>query len=172
MKKFCIILVIVVLCLGLIGCDAFKGKKSAEDKQSEQTNLLLDEVNRQIGLPNILNFKQKKIMKLILEECDKENLLCYAYLQSAYTGKLIYIGKCMGYGVPFAAQFTSPQKIVRKWGTRYVMPQADPNMLYMPTATSATWLLMIDPDNKKPRLVYFEPTIVVSPFKLIYGVEK
>ena len=37
---------------------------------------------------------------------------------------------------------------------------------FMPTSSSATWLMMIDPKTKKARPVYIEPEIVVSPFKL------
>ena len=36
----------------------------------------------------------------------------------------------------------------------------------MPTSSSATWLMMIDPEDNKPRPVYIEPEIVVSPFPL------
>lgn len=125
------------------------------------------EADRQTGLPNITNFQQKKLMKLIYELCDSENLICYAYLKSDYTGKLIYVGKCIGYGIPFSAQYTNPKKIAAKkhdYGYA-ILPQADPNGLFMPTSSSATWLMMIDKDGKE-RPVYFEPEIVVSPFPL------
>jgi len=52
-------------------------------------------------------------------------------------------------------------------GEVQVLPQADPNGLFMPTSSSATWLMMIDPETNKPRPVYIEPEIVVSPFPLI-----
>ncbi len=51
-------------------------------------------------------------------------------------------------------------------GTPVIIPQADPNGLYMPTSSSATWLILIDPVTKKARPAYFEPEIVVSAFKL------
>ena len=47
-----------------------------------------------------------------------------------------------------------------------VVPQADPNGLFMPTGLSATWLMMIDPKTHEPRPVYIEPEIIVSPFPL------
>lgn len=151
----------------LVGCK--QNAPTAESKQTEQTDKILDEINRQIGLPNITNFQQKKIMKKIMEECDRENLICYAYLKADYTGKLVFIGKCIGYGVPFSAQYTNPQKLVNadigQYNGDLPMPQADPNGLYMPTSSSATWLMMIDKEEK-PRVVYIEPEIVVSPFPL------
>jgi hypothetical protein len=163
--KLNILFVMIFISLFLLSCD--EATPTAESKQTEQTNQILNEINRQIGLPNIVNFQQKKLMKRIMEECDKENLICFAYLKADYTGQLVFIGKCVGYGVPFSAQYTNPQK--RDWysnqgGVGY-LPQADPNGLYMPISSSATWLLMIDKENK-PRVVYIEPEIVVSPFPL------
>ena len=100
---------------------------------------------------------------MIYEECDRENLICYAYIVAKYSGKLIFIGKCVGYGVPFSAQYTNPERDYMNGAT---LPQADPNGLFMPTSSSATWLLLIDPKTNKPRPVYIEPEIIVSPFPL------
>ena len=160
--------VVLVFGMGQSGC----GEPSADRIQSEQTEKLMTELNRQVGLPNIANFQQKKLMKMIYELNDKEDLIAYAYLQSAYTGKLVYLGRCLGFGVPFSAQYTNPEVYKRvRSQTWEIMPQADPNGLFMPSASSATWLMMLDPETNEPRPVYFEPTIVVSPFKLVYGVE-
>lgn len=150
---------------GMDGCDS---KISSDAQLAQQTELSMQEANKQIGMPNIINFQQRKLMKSIYELADKEDLICYAYLKSDYSGKLIFIGKCIGYGVPFSAQYTNPQKIAEKGhGYGYaVLPQADPNGLYMPTSSSATWLMMIDPETSKPRPVYIEPEIIVSPFKI------
>jgi len=57
-------------------------------KQARQMKRLLLEGDRQAGLPNIVNFQQKKLMKLIYELTDKENLTTYVYLKSDYSGKL------------------------------------------------------------------------------------
>lgn len=167
MKHLLITLLIATI---IFGCMDKNDKSSAEQLQTVATNQILDEINRQVGLPNISNFQQKKLMKLIYEMCDKENLICYTYIKSDYQGKLVFIGKCLGFGVPFSAQYTNPQKLVNSdLGQAYgeqPLPQADPNGLYMPTSSSATWLMMIDPKDNKPRPVYIEPEIVVSPFPL------
>ncbi len=173
MKKTILFLTtVLLLIIGLLGC--VEGE-SSDQKQANATERNLSELNRQVGMPNIANYQQKKLMKMIFELCDKEKLICHAYLKSDYTGKLIYLGKCMGFGIPFSAQYTSPQKLVNRYGntiksTRYephIMPQADPNGLFMPTSSSATWLMMINPKTNKPQPVYIEPEIVVSPFPLM-----
>ena len=158
MKKFTIFAVILlVFTLALSACD-----NTADDIEEKATNEIRKEALRQAGLPNIVNFQQKKTLKMILELCDKENLICYAYLYNKMTGKLVFIGKCIGYGIPFSAQYTNPERAVNG----RVLPQPDPNGLFMPSSSQATWLLWIDPRTNKTRVIYCEPSILVSPSKL------
>ena len=115
----------------------------------------------------ITNFQERKLAKMIFELRDREDLLCYAYSVSKMQGKLVFIGRCIGYGLPYSTQYTNPEVIARCSSAGYaVIPQADPNGLFMPSGLSATWLMMIDPETGEPRPVYLEPEIVVSPFKL------
>jgi len=173
-----------IFIVGFTGCEDRKRSKSSDSIQTDQTKIALLESQRQVGMPNIVNWQQRKLMKMIYELCDKEDLITYAYIKSDYQGKLFFIGKCIGYGIPFSAQFTNPMRIYdteREGGANQkyqddgevqVIPQADPNGLFMPTSSSATWLMMIDPKDGKPRPVYIEPEIVVSPFPLTSITEK
>jgi len=162
MKKVFALITITIISFTFLGCF----EPTADEKQAKKTETLMSEIDRQVGLPNIVNFQQKKLMKMIFELCDKEDLITYAYIKSDYQGKLMFIGKCVGYGIPFSAQYTNPER--RSTGTRgaIALPQPDPNGLFMPTSSSATWLMMIDPKTNEPRPVYIEPEIVVSPFPL------
>lgn len=172
MKKVSVITVLVTFALLMFsGCMV---DNSADKKLAEATETLMSEINKQIGMPNIVNFTQKKTLKMIYELCDQEGLLCYAYLFSEYTGKLTFLKRCVGYGIPFSAQYSNPETYKRmtaanwssstSWSTMK-MPQPEPNGLFMPPSSSATWIIALD-DNNKPRVVYCEPTIIVSPFKL------
>lgn len=161
MRKISTLIIIGMILFMLLGCE-----ESADEKQARQTASMMTEINNQVGMPNIVNFQQKKLMKMIFELCDKENLITYAYIKSDYHGKLIFIGKCIGFGIPFSAQYTNPERVARYYGTGMSLPQPDPNGLFMPTSSSATWLMMIDPETNEPRPVYIEPEIVVSPFPL------
>jgi hypothetical protein len=157
MRKLGIILVVLISFV-FVGCAI----ESAETKQVRQTKQLLQEVSNQVGMPAIKNFQEKKLMKMILELRDREDLVCYAYIVAKNTGKLIFIGKCIGYGLPYSVQYTNPERYEYSGAT---LPQADPNGLYMPDSLSATWLMMIDKKgNARP--VYIEPEIIVSPFEL------
>lgn len=157
-----VLALMVVFTLGIASCE----QVSTDSKQKERTEKLMAEADRQVGMPNIINFQQKKLMKMVYELCDKENLITYAYIKSDYQGKLFFIGKCIGFGIPFSAQYTNPERVAKYYGTGMTLPQPDPNGLFMPTSSSATWLMMIDPKTNKPRPVYIEPEIVVSPFPL------
>lgn len=153
MKKLFLIVILFAL-----GC----GDPSADTRQAAKTKVLMAEAEAQIGMPNITNFQQRKFMKLIFELLDQENVETYTYLKSDYTGKPIFVGKSIGYGIPFSAQFTNPERV-----TGYgPVPQADPNGLFMPTSSSATWIMMVNPVTKKPQVMYIEPEILVSPFPL------
>ena len=44
------------------GCD-----DSVDNQQAKQTQESLAEANRQIGMPNVVNFQQRKLMKMIYE---------------------------------------------------------------------------------------------------------
>lgn len=170
MKKVILFIVIVLMVSSCIE----PKEKSSEQKISDMTEKSMVEAGKQIGMPGIMNFQEKKLMKQIYELRDREDLICYAYIVDMH-GKLHFIGKAVGYGLPYSTQFSNPQKLVdvTDYGIRShqandaaVIPQPEPNGLYMPDGLSATWLLMIDPETNKPRPVYLEPEILVSPFKM------
>lgn len=175
MRKISLVVTGILLVALFSGCETDQESKSADTIQTEQQRIALSEAQRQIGMPNITNFQQRKMMKWIYELTDREDLVTYVYIKADMTGKLIFVGKALGYGIPFSAQFTNPEKVVRldkQLGVNASgyyfgkLPQADPNGLFMPTSSSATWIIMIDPETGKPRVQYWEPELIISPFPL------
>lgn len=177
MKRIGILLSFVALvAIMFAGCS---GNKTSDSVMNEQIEDLVAEANRQIGVPALVNFQEKKTLKWIYELCDQEDLICHAYLYNYATGDIgRYLGKCLGYGVPYSTQFSNPikyqgvmtDKVIneagRDWTYSYeLMPQAEPNGLFKPEGMSATWLIMIDKKGD-PRPMYVEPLIIVSPMKL------
>jgi len=157
----------------LISCDDMRKRKTptADKVQQQQTEESLNEANRQIGMPAIVNFQERKLFKQILELRDQEKLITYCYLMNEINGTIgQFLGKGIGYGIPAATQFTNPTKYehhAEPEGGDYgvFLPQADPNGLFMPITTSATWYMLLD-EKGKPHPVYIEPLIIVSPIKL------
>ena len=155
---------IMALCIvfGLTAC----GEPTSDSIQRQQQERILMEATSQVGMPAIKNFREKKLLKDILELRDQDGLVTYTYLFNQYTGKLMYFGETIGYGIPYATQFTNPQKREYGHGNYYTLPQADPNGLFSPASAEGTWVLMRDPASKKVLPVYLESRIVVSPFRL------
>lgn len=168
MKKTIIILSCVLL---FVGCK--ERRPSADREQARKTEQAMKEAHAQTGMPALKNYQEKKLAKMLYELRDQENLLCHAYLKSL-EGKPVYLGQCVGYGLPYCVQFSNPEKAVNlgRHINRAVglhvgkLPQPEPNGLFMPQSLSATWLMMVDPVTKKQRPVYIEPEIIVSPFLL------
>ena len=128
---------------------------------------MLREATAQTGMPNITNFRERKLLKDILELRDQDGLVTFTYLVAEQTGKLTYLGQSIGYGIPAATQYTNPQKVEYYTNSGYLsLPQADPNGLFSPASAEGTWVMLKDPQGDKVRPVYIEPRIVVSPFKL------
>jgi hypothetical protein len=82
------------------------------------------------------------------------------------TGKRRLVCKSLGYGIPYATQYTNPQRIQNWAGHPIVIPQADPNGLFSPGSADATWVICINPNTGKPEPVLEENRITVAPFQL------
>jgi hypothetical protein len=162
-KKFNLMAIVlsIVLAFTLFGCDSVS---TAEDEQEIKTNQSLNQSNKTLGMPNIVNFNAKRTLKRIYEMQDDAKLVCYAYMQ-AIDGKFVYIGKTMGYAVPYSTQYTNPEKEIYSNGVATIA-QADPDGLYHSSSTSATWIILIDEETGKTAPMYCEPNMVVYPFKL------
>lgn len=170
-------LCIVFALVCTVGCrDGTQG--SSDQRQSEEQERILSEGASQVGMPAIKNFRERKMLKDILELRDQSGIVTYTYIENlqpapvkgktALGGKLTYFGETVGYGLPYATQFTNPEKIAdmgREYGYA-ILPQADPNGLFSPSSAEGTWVLMKDPRGDKTLPVYIEPRIVVLPYKL------
>ena len=179
-KKLLAVGVIGVLMASmLVGCGQ---RETASSKENNYTQDLMEQSSNIVGYPDVTNFFEKAQLKEIYELRDDPNLICYWYTKNDMTGKWIYQGECIGYGIPYTTQFTQPDTIQRaalpvldingndKGRNEYfteVLPQADPNGLYSSASpsTSATWILTTDKEgNITP--TYVESEITVSQSKL------
>ena len=153
--------IFLVLLLIIVGCN-----KTADEIQKQQQEQLSMEATMQTGMPAIKNFRERKLMKHILELRDQEGLLTYTYIVNELNGTLIYLGQSIGYGIPYATQYTNPMRYELNGAT---LPQADPNGLFSPASAEGTWVLMKDPNGDNVHVVYIEPRVIISPFKLHKG---
>jgi hypothetical protein len=139
-------------------------ESSAKIERRKQEELSLQAV-QQVGMPSIVNFAEKRMMKDILEIRDQD-VATTTYIVGM-NGELHKLCNSVGYGLPYATQYTNPQAMqndgVGHWS---LLPQADPNGLYSPASAEGTWVHCVDPKSGKARVVYIEPRIIVSPIPL------
>jgi len=173
MKNLTTVLVMAVICLfGITGC---LNENSSDSVQRKQQETMLQEATAQTGMPAIKNFWERKQLKHILELRDQEGYVTYTYLENimpvvvpgktSLGGKLTFFGQTIGYGIPYATQYTNPQKTITYQGIA-TMPQADPNGLFSPSSAEATWLIMKNPNGPDAQVVYCESRVVTLPYKL------
>lgn len=159
MKK---IAIVSICALALAACDP--QRSTGEMRETEATKQLQDAASTAVGIPAIRNFTEKRQLKMLYELRDNADLPTYSYYVDLSGGLHKICPKTsVGYGMPFSAQFTAPEVPVHigangASGQRF---QPEPNGLYMPDATSATWVICLGSDGElKP--VYVEPQIIVS----------
>jgi hypothetical protein len=166
MKRTFLFLSVILFTFTIMSNSSCEDTSSDAKLNSAQEGLML-ESNAQVGMPGIKNFQEKKLLKLILEIRDQTDLICYCYIVPEMTGKPVFLGKCIGYGLPYATQYTSPLKLDYKNNRGYIpMPQADPNGLFMPASAEGTWVLLINPKTNEPKPIYVETRVLISPFEL------
>jgi len=152
----------------LAACD----QPTATDIEAQKQEQLTRQGINSVGLPAIVNFEEKRTLKTILELRDTK-ISTITYLVDMQS-KLHKLCNSIGYGLPYATQYTNPQ--MATWSSNrgsVVLPQADPNGLYSPAAAEGTWVLCLDPNAKDKdnavSPIYIEPRIIVSPFPLTEG---
>lgn len=158
------IITIIGIAAALQSCDM---QPSSDERQHHQQERILQQATSSVGMPVIVHFREKRLLKDILELRDQE-ISTYTYIVAANTGQLVFLGESIGYGVPAATQFTNPQQLTANIYNNQpaVIAQADPNGSFSPASAEGTWVMMKDPNGTDVKPVYVEPRVIVSPFKL------
>lgn len=159
-----------VICVALAACDQQAPAQTATQREHQQQELLQQQAVSQVGVPSIVNFREKKLLKDIYELRDQNNFVTYTYTYSEMTGKYVFFCNSIGYGIPYATEFTNPQQLEWRYHDQTVasgvVAQADPNGLYSPASAEGTWVMCKDPNGPDVKPIYIEPRVIVSPFKL------
>lgn len=156
------ILFLLACAIFMMGQSECGGGSEAAKEQARLTEELSMESNRQVGMPGITNFTEKRIVRQLYELRDQE-IVTYTYIVD-WQGRLFHVCDSIGFGIPFSAQYTTPERFVFRNGNA-TLPQPEPNGLFPPTSSSATWVICAD-EGGEFRPFYVEPSIIVSPFPL------
>ena len=155
---------VIIGLLALSGCGS---NNSGNHLMNQQQANVDKQAALTVGFPNITNFAEKREYKLIYELRD--HMFPTITYMKGYHGHLHKMCDSIGYGIPYSTQYSNPERT--RWiggtGGRWkTLPQADPNGLFSPPESAATWILCYDKSTKQVEPVYAEPDIVVSQFPL------
>jgi hypothetical protein len=159
-------IVALVIGLSLVACG--KNVPTGDEIMNKQQRQMDRQAALSVGPPAIVNFQEKRFLKQIYELRDTQ-LSTTTYIVDRY-GRTHKICDSVGYGIPYATEYTNPSKIDYNGGSagggNVTVPQADPNGLFSPASAEGTWVLCLDPKSKNVVPLYIEPRIIVSPFAL------
>ena len=166
------LLICAASLLALSACGLQPRGDQATKRQADATRTSMNAADREIGMPRITNFAQRKLLKNAYEDMD-QTTLTYVYVQGM-DGRFVCLGQSVGYGVSLGTQFTAPiyPQYIRDTSAEgphsgtYELAQPEPNGLYMPESGAATIVNLVDPATGKARTALVEPNVVTSPNKL------
>lgn len=161
--------------------------QSTDSMIAQQQEAQQAEAAAQVPPPSIKNWNEKRFLKLVQEKRDEPNLATWTYTKNM-DGKYTFVCESIGYGIPYDTRSNNPEhyefvstitgpgsggnctyytkdgKCV--WGEFHLMPQAEPNGLFIPEGAHGTWNLCKDPKTGKPDVTYQEEDVAVFPYKL------
>jgi len=142
---------------------ACENAPTADDVAAQKTEVSMQQAAAAVGMPAIKNFNELRLARTIYEMRDDAKLQTWSYLLDMQ-GKKHLLCKSLGYGLPYATQYSNPQRVQHPYsGVYYTLPQAEPNGLFMPDNAEASWIVCVSPTGEaKP--VYVEERMIVSPF--------
>lgn len=138
----------------------------ANQRERLATENLTAQASTQVGMPGVTRFTEKRMLKMLYELRDNEKLPTITYIVDL-NGKLHKLCDSAGYGIPYATQYSNPQRLANPaYNQSTALAQPEPNGLFMPAAAEGTWIMCLNPDTKNLVPVYVEPRAVVSGFPL------
>lgn len=164
-RKFLALGCAVALC----ACDVPARTPSADTRERAATQQLTEQAAVTLGVPAIKNFTEKRQLKAIYELRDQADLVTYTYIVDL-NGKRHKVcpSTSSGFGIPYSTQYTNPERIAFdsfREG-QVTLPQPDPNALFAPSSSDATWVLCLNPKNGELAPTYVEPRIEVYLFEM------
>ncbi len=126
-----------------------------------------------VGFPAVINWAEKRQLKIIYELRDTLKLMTYTYVTDLQ-GKLHNAcpgSNSIGFPIPYATQFTAPKAAVARHpiysdgserSTEYRIFEADqpePNGLFMPSSAEGTWVVCLNPETKELAPTYIEDRV-------------
>lgn len=161
----------VLLAFVGVGC----GKTSADNKEAA----IVNEQQAWYGQYQPVPFYSFSLTRKLLTDlytAQNEAVGTYTYVQSEYTGKVLWSCPSIGYPIPMGTQLTNGLKLAGYVGRHpdgessywsdAIIQQAEPNGTFSPATGSGTWIMCVGSTGKVwPR--YEEKLVTTSPVPLV-----
>jgi hypothetical protein len=150
------------------GGDCSGDPPSAEQRDRQATEQLAQQGIVQVGWPGITNFTEKRLLKMLYELRDNANLVTYSYyLDLEGRRHKLCPTTSVGYGIPYATQYTNGLKPAGdSYHSLVAINNPEPNGLFPPASAEGTWVMCLAPDGKSLSPLYVEPRVIVSQFAM------
>ena len=148
----------------------WRSDPTTDETVSQDLATMLAEAERQVPLPAISNWTERRAVQWLYELRDDPNFTTYSYLFVPMTGEFVLLCNSIGFGINASIQFANPERVVDDGdahGNGYgYLPQAEPNGLFMPEGLAATYIMCVNEDTETIEPMYVEPEIIVTPFPM------
>jgi hypothetical protein len=133
------------------GCSSHPG---AAQQEAATQDVQMEQFLRNQPVPSF-DWSLERHMLIQLYIARQRATNTYSYVQSEFTGKVLWSCPSIGFPLPYATQLTNPLKVVSAYGlggsrnyTDGVVAQQEPNGLFTPSAADATWVPCVDERGK------------------------
>lgn len=151
--KIGFVVAVIVIPMLVTACD----NNSAVTGEQRAVNTLQQYAQNKIPTPVMKNFLERYLMNELYLARDNA-VSTWSYIQSPYTGKILWMCQSIGFPIPGGTQLTNPSQYYLNGG---VLPQAEPNSLYSPETSAGTYVMCVNDDGTISP-VYKEPNVETS----------
>ena len=153
---------LLLVALATMGdsCNPTPGQQAARDEAAQQGAAYRNILRNQP--PPTFDFSMERKIMIALYEARQHSIATYSYVQSEFTGKVLWSCPSLGYPIPYSTQLTNPSQVAYSDGKGSIttLPQNEPNGLFPPPSSDATWVPCVD-ENGNITPVYEEKHVTV-----------
>ncbi|MCL4384494.1 hypothetical protein M1116_03500 [Patescibacteria group bacterium] len=151
--KFAFIVLAILVPMAFAACSS----SSSVVEEQRAVNQQQEAAQGRVPQPVMKNYLERYLMAELYKARDNA-VATWSYIQSPYTGKILWQCASIGFPIPGGTQLTNPEQYYSSGG---VLPQAEPNGLYTPATSAGTYVMCVNKDGTiSPQ--YKEPAVETS----------
>lgn len=141
--------------LALTNCAPTPYQPTSEEIQNNNQEIVNKRAVQSVGMPSILHFAEKRLLKDIYEMRD--NSISTLTYTKDINGHAHLFCHSLGFPLPYSTQYTNPMQEGDRISV--AIPQSDPNGLYSPASAEGTWIMCLSKNKHKAHPAYVEDRV-------------